>query len=240
MASTPAGLKTKGMMIEVILRWTVRAVVIGLLVWIATCLAVLALGRAAWDQHGAGRSLGKTVDAAIVLGGGFDGDGTIGYSTRRRVAAAVEALQGGRVRHLIFSGAPMGRTEDVTAARLMADHARQLGAPPGSLFLEPRATTTFENLRFGLALARDHGFESVAIVTDSFHLPRAAALAAYFGAADIGQIAAPGLEFDSPGNRLFSILREGLAWWYNLYKVIGWEALSLLALDPAERQDLIR
>lgn len=221
-------------------RWVGRVAAIAVLAWGATCTAVVGAAWHAWERHGAGRSLGEPVDAALVLGGGFDGDGVIGYSTRRRVAAAVEALQAGQVRHLIFSGAPMGSTGEVPAALLMANYARRLGAPEGSLLLEPQATTTFENLRFGLAMAKERGFESIAVLTDSFHLPRAAALARYFGAVDIPRIAAAGLASDSPGNRVFSILREGLAWWYNLYKVVGWEVLALLGLDAEERRELIR
>jgi uncharacterized SAM-binding protein YcdF (DUF218 family) len=122
----------------------------------------------------------------------------------------------------------------------MRDFALSIGAPPERLIVEPRARTTFENLRFGFAVARDRNLRTLALATDAYHLERARRLAAFLGRPDVGLIGIDGLRHDSLGNRVWYVLREALAWWYNLGKVAAWEALAAAGLDPDERADLIR
>lgn len=223
----------------VIWRTARRMLYLGLILWGATVVAVLLFSVHAWNKHGLGRGMEQPADAALVLGGGVDGDGMIAYSSRRRVATAALALAEGRVGRLIFSGGA-GANNPRSPADRMADYAESLGVDPGRISIERRARSTFENLRFGFALAEEQGFDRLAIVTDSYHLVRAQALAGYFGRPGIDLIAAPGLVADSYGNRVGAILRESLAWWYNLYKVAGWELLGVLGWDEAERTEWIR
>lgn len=213
---------------------------LGLSVLAITVGAVLYFSDANLRLHGHGRSMEGPADAILVLGGGIDGDGVLGYSSRRRVAVAVTMLKSGQARQLIFTGGPDWQDPDFTAARLMRGHAVELGAPPERLITEIRSTTTFENLRFGFALAEQRGLTDIALLTDAFHLERARWLAAYFGRPDTGLIAAPGLESDGIANRVWSIVREAMAWWLNLAKVGGWEALAAAGMDPDARQELIR
>jgi uncharacterized SAM-binding protein YcdF (DUF218 family) len=190
--------------------------------------------------YGEGRGLPAPVDAILVLGGGVDGDGVIGYSSRRRVAVATALLAEGQARHLILSGGSSSKHPGVTAAELMRDHAISLGAPAELLFIDGQSISTFENLRFGFELADRQQFADLALLTDAFHLERAKRLAAYFGRPDIGLIATAGLERDSFLNRAASIVREALAWWFNLAKVGGWEGLAAAGFDADARQELIR
>ena len=118
-----------------------------------TAAAVMYFSDANLRLYGAGRGLAAPSDAILVLGGGVDGDGVLGYSSRRRVAVAVALLEAGRARRLIFSGGPEWARSGFTAAELMRAHAIALGAPPDALLTEARSSSTFENLRFGFALA---------------------------------------------------------------------------------------
>jgi len=220
-----------------LVKWGLR---LGLGVLALTVGAVLYFSDANLRLHGGGRSMTAPVDAILVLGGGIDGDWVLGYSSRRRVAVAVALLRAGRARALIFSGGPDWAARGQTAAEQMRAHAIGLGAPPGALLIESHAASTFENLRFGFALAERQGFESLAILTDAFHLERARALSSYFGHADIGLAAVRGLEYDGIANRVWSIVREALAWWLNLAKVAGWEVLAATGMDVDARQELIK
>lgn len=224
----------------VIRRLARRLLLLGLAVLLLTIGAVMLLSERMMDRHAFGRSIAEPVDAAIVLGGGIDGDGVIGYSTRRRVLAAVEALKQGKARRLIVTGGPLFRGSAVTVADLMAEHAMALGAPEGAVIREERAGTTFENLRFSFALADERGLGRLALVSDAYHLARAKALAAYFGHPEVELVAAPGLRMDSDSNRISSILREAMAWWYNVLKVAAWEGLGLLGLGESERAEFVR
>ena len=213
---------------------------LGIAVLALTVVAVLYMSDANLRLYGKGRGLEAPVDAILVLGGGVDGDGVLGFSSRRRVAVAAALLQTGRTRHLIFSGGPEWMHPDSTAAALMRNYAIALGAPPELLFTEDRSVSTFENLRFGFALAERQGFADTALLTDAFHLERARWLAGYFGHPDAGLVAAPGLQLDDPANRTWNIVREALAWWLNLAKVGGWELLAAAGMDADARQELIR
>ena len=221
----------------VVFRWCFGGV---LVVLIATIGAVLYFSDANMRLHGQGRALVAPVDAILVLGGGVDGDWVLGYSSRRRVAVAVALLKTGRARYLILSGGPEWAPREITAAELMRAHAIALGAPPDTLLTEARSSSTFENLRFGFALAEQRGFENLAILTDAFHLERARVLAGYFGHPDVALAAVRGLEYEGIANRVWSILREALAWWLNLAKVGGWEVLAAAGMDVDARQELIR
>ncbi|MFQ5564915.1 MAG: YdcF family protein [Paracoccaceae bacterium] len=224
-------------------------VIRGLVKWgLRLAVAVLALTAAAVAYfsdanlrlYGGGRGLVAPVDAILVLGGGVDADGVLGYSSRRRVAVAVALLEAGRTRKLIFSGGPEWQHPEYTAAGLMRVHAIALGAPPEALLTEVRSSSTFENLRFGFALAEDRGLGKLAILTDAFHLERARMLADYFGYSDVALAAVRGLEFESTAARVWGTLREAMAWWYNLAKVAAWEVLGAAGLDADARGELIR
>jgi uncharacterized SAM-binding protein YcdF (DUF218 family) len=218
-----------------LVKWAFR---LGVAVLALTVGAVLYLSDANLRLYGGG--LEAPVEAILVLGGGVDGDGVLGYSSRRRAAAAVALLKAGKARNLIFSGGPAWAAPDFTAAQLMKKHAIGLGAAPDLLFTEDRAISTFGNLHFGFALAKQRGFDDLAILTDAFHLERARRMAGYFGHQDVGLVAVKGLEYDGIGNRVWSTLREALAWWYNLAKLGVWEALTAAGLDIDARQELIR
>ena len=220
-----------------LVKWAFR---LGVAVLALTVGAVLYLSDANLRDYGQGRALEAPVDAILVLGGGVDGDGVLGYSSRRRVAVAVSLLKAGQTRNLIFSGGPAWARPESTAARLMQEHAISLGAAAGVVFTENRSVSTFGNLHYGFAMAEQQGFTDLAILTDAFHLERAYWLAGYFGHQDIGLVAVKGLEYDGIANRVWSILREALAWWFNLAKVGGWEALSAAGLDIDARQELIK
>jgi uncharacterized SAM-binding protein YcdF (DUF218 family) len=224
-------------MIGRLVKWGFR---LGLAVLLLTAGAVLFLSDRNFKLYGEGRGLEAPVDAILVLGGGIDGDWVLGYSSRRRVAVAVDLLKAGRAQYLIFSGGPGGIHPDFSAAGLMRGHAIKLGAPQEALLTESRSLSTFENLRFGFALAESNGFANPAILTDAFHLERTRRLASYLGHPDAGLIAVPGLEYDGDANRVWSILREALAWWLNLAKVGAWEVMDAAGLNVNTRQELIK
>ena len=213
---------------------------LAVIVWGLTTGAVLYRSDANLQAYGDGRGLTDTVDAVVVLGAGADGDGLLGYDSRRRVVPAVALLETGRIRNVIFSGRNADGFSDNTIAGLMRDYAISLGAPPDRLIAEPNASTTLQNLRYSFAIAEERGFTRLAVLTDAFHLERARALAGFLGHPEIGLVAADGLRDDSRGNRYSAILREALAWWYNGGKLACWTALGWAGLSETERERFIR
>lgn len=226
-------------------RWSRR---LGLAVLVIATSAILAItsgfvlyfSAVNLQRYGDGRSLQVPVDVVLVLGGGHDGDGMISPSSRRRVRTAVGLLQAGRTQNLIFSGGRPAGSSDVQEAFLMRDFALTLGAPAERLLTELKAASTFGNLRYGFALARTNGFERIAILTDAFHLERARRLSTYLGHPQVGLIAADGLRGEPVPVRVWSILRESLAWWYNLARIAGLEILRLAGFGAEERSEQTR
>ena len=216
------------------------ALLLAVMVLGLTIGAVLYYSEVNLRHYGEGRGLASPVDAILVLGGGVDGDGALGYSSRRRVALAVALLKAEKTRNLIFSGGPGWKHPDLTAAALMRKYAIELGVPSERLLTEDHAISTFENLRFGFELAERQGFADAALLTDAYHLERARWLARYFGHPEVGLVAARGLEQAGAPDRVWSIVREALAWWFNLAKVAGWEILAETGMDADARQELIR
>ena len=219
-----------------LLGWGIR---LGLVAFVLTFAAVAYLSwDMATDRAGAA-ALARPVDAVIVLGGGVDGDGRIGYSSRRRVASAARLIAEGGASHMIVTGG-VGRYHPATrAGGLMRDHAEAIGVAPERVLVEPRAVSTFENLRFAFEIAEREGFGRLALLSDPFHLARARALAAWYGR-DVAIVAATGFEREWLPQRLLWLGREALAWWLNLAKVAGWEGLGLLGLPEDSRAELIR
>ena len=220
-------------------RLTRRVIQLGLALLALSVAAVLYFAERNMEHHGDGRSLEAPIDAIIVLGGGADGDGAVGYSSRRRVATGVALMKAGKARKLILSGG----TKDfgiAPIADLMRDYAIALGVPADALLVETQSVSTFENLRFSFELAEAHGLEDLAIATDAFHLERAGWLASYLGRPGIGLVAVPGLAHEPRVSQAGMILREAMALWFNLAKVLGWEGLAAAGMPPEAIQEWIR
>ena len=223
----------------VIRRLALRGLRAGLAVFAATVvLAVAASAYVRATAMGPG-ALEAPVDAAIVLGSRVADDGHLALGSHRRTEGGMALLAAGRAGAVIFSGgtAP-GRA--MSAGEAMRRYAVAHGADPAALLVEPVSVSTFENLRFSFPIARERGFESLALVSDPYHLPRAWALAAYFGRPDVALVAVRGFEADWWPHRLVTFAREALAWWYNLGKVAAWEALAALGHPPETRAEWVR
>ena len=87
----------------------------------------------------------------------------------------------------------MGPGETVTEAQAMHDWLVAQGIPDERILLEPRATSTQENLAYSFEIIRERGDEpdgKVAIVSSAYHLYRAKLMAEKQGVAAAG-VAAP-------------------------------------------------
>lgn len=226
----------------------VRTMRMGRAVWVAASalllvygLTLAAVSLAATDvsaRYGPGASRAGPVDAVIVLGAGAAWDGRLDPASERRADAAIAMVRRGEARAAIFTGVLRGAPPERSVGTRMAEYALARGLDSRAAIAEPYARTTFENLRLSFAAAEARGFERLAVVSDSYHLTRARALGAYFGRPDLAVVASDTPE-RSVTRPLAAHAREALAWWYNLAKVAGWEALGLAGIPEAERAEWI-
>jgi len=163
------------------------------IVVILTCLGLVYFGvvesfiiKNARTDRDAGR------DYLIVLGAAVYKDQP-SLTLIRRLEGAKDYLETYPDSVAILSGG-MGPGETVTEAQAMFDWLVGQGVAPDRLLLEPKSTSTEENLRNAFAIIRERGDEPqgrVAIVSSAYHLYRAKLLASAQGVDDAAGVAAP-------------------------------------------------
>ncbi len=108
-------------------------------------------------------------DAAIVLGGGVGETGRPGQGYEERVKYAAEIYKNGYAKKLIFSS---GFVYALQEADVMKALAVSLGVSPGDIMLEKEARSTYENVKFSLAIAAQAGFRRVIFISSPYHMRR--------------------------------------------------------------------
>ncbi len=108
-------------------------------------------------------------DAIVVLGGGGE-HGRLSQSSARRTDLGISLWDQGVAPVLVTSGAFGPPPVAVT----MASRAESRGVPADRIVIEPRSVSTEQNALFVKQLAEQHGWASIILVTDDFHMARAA------------------------------------------------------------------
>lgn len=153
-----------------VLRWCLR----GLLSFVL--LAAIVTG--AFIAAACGGAEEKDEAYVIVLGAGVNGTAP-SRSLAQRIAAAENYLQRHPEAIAVLSGGK-GGGERISEAQCMYNEMTAHGIAPERLRMEPRASTTEENLRFSMELIEAESGslpKTAAIVSSEYHLFRACLLA---------------------------------------------------------------
>jgi uncharacterized SAM-binding protein YcdF (DUF218 family) len=116
-------------------------------------------------------------DAVVVLSGGYvrgrdPSQDRLSEDTYFRVLCGVDAFKASPAAWLIMSGrADEGR--HTRMVDLMREMAVELGVPQEKILLEPSSRNTFEHPRELRKLAQIDETATIAVVTNTWHLPRA-------------------------------------------------------------------
>lgn len=154
----------------------------------------------------------RDADAALILGNRAYRDGKPNPCLTGRVDAGIALANAGRVQRLVLSGG-VDREDGRIEAEVMERHARMAGYA-GPLMLEPVSSTTRENLSMSSDMLKAAGVKSVIIVTEPYHLWRAARLARASGfdrTFEVQYAAAPTSCWERWGMAFKGALREPLA-----------------------------
>jgi uncharacterized SAM-binding protein YcdF (DUF218 family) len=139
---------------------------------------LLYLGLFALVALGTNQTTPQKADAVIVLGAqAYYPAGRWNPCLKARVERGVALVKAGYAPKLVLSGG-VDKEDGAIEAQVMQDIAAAAGLPRRQTILEPRSTSTAENLRFSLALLTS---KRVLIVSDPFHLARAGMLARKLG-----------------------------------------------------------
>lgn len=109
-------------------------------------------------------------DAIAVFAGGVGESGQPGQSHEERVSRAIELYQAGYARNLILSS---GFARVFEEAEVMRAIAVSRGVPADSILLEEKAIDTVDNVRNVSAMLRQHGWNSILLVSGAYHMRRA-------------------------------------------------------------------
>lgn len=130
------------------------------------------VGHVLWIAiDGLGAHPSRPADVAVVLGNAVRADGTLAPRTEARCQRAVELYRAGLVKAVLTSGghdAAVGRDEAAT----MRDYLVAQGVAPGDVFADSLGVDSGATARNTAALARNHGWRSVVVVSQWFHLTR--------------------------------------------------------------------
>lgn len=123
-------------------------------------------------RHGERETVRAPADAIVVLGAQVHRNGRPSAALRGRVHRAVALYHAGRAPRLIVTGG-VGEA-GIAEASVMQALAVAGGVPERAIVIEPRATRTLESARAIGMIGRQTQWRSVIIVSDPFHLRRAA------------------------------------------------------------------
>lgn len=132
-------------------------------------------------------------DAVIVLGAGVNGTEP-SLSLRTRLDKALEYLEYWPDIPAVLTGGT-GYGEEISEAQCMYDYLTEHGVESDRLILEDQASNTAENFDFSKTLLYEAGVDpardTVAVVTNDFHIARAELIAARQGFGDTAGIPVP-------------------------------------------------
>jgi len=144
-------------------------------------------------------------DAIVVLGAPVRRNGQLTGLVKERVEAGVSLWQQGLGKVVCFTG---HRGE----AEAMAEYARSVGLPEDAILVEPAARNTRENALFSAKLLSSAGCRSVYVVSQPFHLRRAAFLFKQAGLEPLPWYEPDTLQFRKPEKAVTWLVREYVAW----------------------------
>lgn len=118
----------------------------------------------------------KKSDAILVLGAKSYKGVNYNPCLVARVERAAELYKQGYADKIIMSGGD-DKEDQKNEALTMQQIAQQLHVPKNDIILEQKSTSTYENILLSSGVMRQHKMQSVIIVTEPFHSPRAALVA---------------------------------------------------------------
>lgn len=141
----------------------------------------------------------KKADAVVILGAAINTP-----ALYNRSMEGLKLYQEGKANMLVLSG---GQDFDraITEARYMQNVIEANAKKPVPLILEDQSHSTYENLKNTKAKLRDH--KSIIIVSDSYHLARAALMAKRMGFGPV-YWSSPRPDYYSKKELAFHYLRE--------------------------------
>lgn len=148
------------------LRAVVYVISAGLLALFLWCVSLfVVVGRFGGEPS---KGLPAPSDVGIVLGASL-WDNKPSPGLRERLDQALSLYRANVFSRFIVTGGLDAGGAVLTEAEGMRDYLRQQGVPDSAIFIEPKATSTYENLRYSKAIMEAQGWRTAVIVTHQYH-----------------------------------------------------------------------
>jgi len=133
-----------------------------------------------WQTVAQARQQKPDAPCLLVLGAGLFNGEIPSYVLQYRLIAARDYMRAHPQSVAVLSGG-QGPNENITEALAMRRWLVNYGIEEERLHMEEHSTSTAENIVFSLPIIRELGYNTAVIVTNDFHLRRAALLAKHYG-----------------------------------------------------------
>lgn len=144
-----------------------RVALISMFVWLVIVLILIVM------IHTTGRvNHAESADVIVILGAGLNEEGHAGYALTRRATHAANLYHQGYADMIICTGGVADnqtRSEADGCFDVLVSHA----VPESAILIETESASTEENALFVEPILEAHNFESIIIVSDSYHVFRA-------------------------------------------------------------------
>lgn len=108
-------------------------------------------------------------DAIVVFAGGVGESGQAGQGYEERLSYAAQLYKKGFAKNLIFSS---GARSTFPEPYIMKSLAVSLGIPEGSIILEDKAASTYENVKFTARILNEKNWKKIILVSSPYHMLR--------------------------------------------------------------------
>lgn len=113
------------------------------------------------------KNLDQPYDAIIVPGYPFKPNGKMNPIYKVRLFWAYHLYKKGKAKHIIVSGNAV--STPYVESKVYALYLIELGIDPDHIIIEDRAEHSLENIFYSMEIAKEHGFEKVAVASDKAH-----------------------------------------------------------------------
>jgi uncharacterized SAM-binding protein YcdF (DUF218 family) len=162
-------------------------------------------------------------DAVIVLGAAAWGNNPSPVF-RERLNHAIDLYQGGYCRYIIITGGK-GYPDELGESVIGKKYVMKNGVPESDIIIENYSRSTEQNLHYAQIIATYHDIKSYILVSDPYHLRRAAYVADRYGM-KVYLSATPTSRYKSGEQKMSFLLKEG--YYMILYRL---ESLMGIQLD---------
>ncbi|WP_217594326.1 ElyC/SanA/YdcF family protein [Cohnella sp. GbtcB17] len=155
--------------------YVISAGLLALFLWCGSLFYVI--GRFGGEPS---KGLPAPSDVGIVLGASL-WDNKPSPGLRERLDQALSLYRANVFSRFIVTGGLDAGGAVLTEAEGMRDYLRQQGVPDSAILIEPKATSTYENLKFSKAIMQAQGWHTAVIVTHQYHGSRSLDIAEALG-----------------------------------------------------------